>query len=1046
MIRLSIRRPVAVAMAYLAVALLGVAAWRHIPIEMLPETQLPKLTVRGQWYGASPETVEAFLTSPVEAEVQQVRGVEKVRSESYQQYGTGIARIDAEFARGTDMDFVRLELSERLAALEDELPPGARLLAIERYVPEEFREQDRPFLEYTLTGPYAVEALRGHVDEAIGPELAEVEGVALVRAQGGRGRVIEIELDERRIDALGLSAALVHERLRDIDLVREAGAVRSGAFRRIITIRNRTASLADIRRTVLTSAGGRLIRLEAVATVRDTYEDPIQHYRIDGRPAVSFSVHRQIGTNAVEVADRVKERVAVLSARKPAGMHLILDHDESQLIRRQFSDLGCRALVSTGAIFLVLLAFLRSFRFAGLVFATIVFSVLIALNFIYFGGFTLNLLTLMGLATGFGLVVDNSIVVLENIYRRWQRGDAPAAAAQSGAVEVVLPVLAATATTLIVLIPFVYLQGELRVYYAPLAMVVGLTLLASLFVAFTFIPSLAARVLAPGTTWGAPAASAGASGPPVYARIYSAVVSFTLRHPWLTMVATAACFAGSYYLFDSYVTRGRLWRAWWDEQTYIDIRINFPGGSEFERTDELARHFEAKLASMAKIERVVTRVTGTYAHIRVTFPDSIERTFIPAGIKEQMLAYSHQFGGSEVQVYGHGPSFYGGGSSPPSYAIQVLGYNYEEVRTIAEDIGRRLARFSRIRDVDTNATGLWYERDRAIQYVVEIDRDALARHHLTVADLTHRLSFALSGETHQDLVRLGDDEVRFEVKLAGYREMDVQALRELLIPTPVGSAVRVDDVVAIRPQEVLSRIRREDQQYERTVAYEFRGPAKLGDLVHEAVIKSTAVPPGYTVKAAERWRWPDEERRQIYGVLALSLVLVYMVNAALFESLRQPLCVLLTVPMALIGVFLIFFYADATFTREAYIGVVMMGGIVVNNAILLVDRVNRLRRQPGLGLHEAIVRGTVERVRPILMTTATTVLGLLPLVLFGESVDANLWNALGYALIGGLLSSSAFVLTTTPAVYLVFERGAVRAAPSPNSGPTIASTRPAAPT
>lgn len=1022
MIRVSVRRPVAVAMIYLAVALLGIAAWRNIPIEMLPDTQLPRLTVTGVWPGTSPETVEAFLTAPVEAAVEQVRGVQKVQSESFEQYSRGMTRIEIEFARGTDMDFARLELSERLASLEEELPPGVRPLAIERYVPQEFHAQNRPFLRYTLTGPYTVEALRAHVDDVMAPELTEVEGVALVRAWGGRERVVEIELDEARINALGLTTSLVHERIRDLDLVREAGAVRTGEIQRTITIRNRAASVSDLRTAVLTSAGGRLVRLEDVARVSDSYEEPVQLYRIDGRPAVSFEVLREVGTNSVAVADRVKDRVAGAETRRAPGTRLLLDDDESELIRRQLSDLRFRALVSAGVIFLVLLAFLRSFRSAAVIFITIAFSILIALNFIYFGGFSLNVLTLMGLAMGFGLIVDNSIVVLENMYRRWQRGEAPRAAAEEGAREVALPILAATATTLIVFIPFIYLQGELRIYYVPLAMVVGLTLLASLFVAFTFIPALAARILRLPGGRGRLLRRAGERRPPLYERAYAGLVGFTLRHPWLTLAVAALCFAGSYRLFDKYVSRGVLWRAWWAEQTYLDVRIRFPRGSDLERTDELARYFEAKLASLPEVDRFVTNVTGTFGHIRITFPDSLEHTAVPVAIKEQMVAFSYQFGGAEVQVYGYGPSFYGGGASPPNYGIKVLGYNYEEVRRIAEDIGRRLLRFSRIRDVDTNATGLWYERDRAVQYVVEIDRSALARHDLTVAELAWRLNTAVSGEVRRDLIRLGGDEVRFEVKLSGYRDMDVRTLQDVLVPTRSGSMVRLGDVVRIGPRDVLSRIRREDQQYERTVAYEFRGPPKLGDIVHEAVMKSTAVPAGFTVKAGERWRWQEEERRQIYGVLALSLVLIYMVTAALFESLRQPLCVLLTVPMALIGVFLIFFYADASFTREAYIGVIMMGGIVVNNAILLVDHINRVRRESGLTFRDAIVRGTLERVRPILMTTATTVLGLLPLVLFSESPDANIWNALGYAFIGGLLSSTLFVLTTTPAVYLLFER------------------------
>jgi HAE1 family hydrophobic/amphiphilic exporter-1 len=289
---------------------------------------------------------------------------------------------------------------------------------------------------------------------------------------------------------------------------------------------------------------------------------------------------------------------------------------------------------------------------------------------------------------------------------------------------------------------------------------------------------------------------------------------------------------------------------------------------------------------------------------------------------------------------------------------------------------------------------------------------------------------AVGGSAQLGTVKLGGEEVQYQVKLEHNIDMDVLALKETLIDTPGGRRIRLGDVMSIEPQDVLARIRREDQQYERTVAYEFRGPQKLGDMMHEATIESTEVPPGYTVQKGDGgFSIRQEERTQIWLVIALALLLVYMVTAALFESLLQPLCVILTVPMALIGVYLIFFYSEASFTREAYVGVIMMFGIVVNNAILLVDHVNGVRvKFPELSLPDAIVKGTLERVRPILMTTATTVLGLLPLVLFGDSTGSNIWDALALVLIGGLLSSTLFVLTITPAAYHVLERGKARRA------------------
>ena len=1031
MIRFSLRRPVAVTMTYLAVALLGVAAWQNIPIELLPDTRLPRLNVRATWRGASPETIEAFLTSPMEAVIQQIRGVEKVTSESYEDQGMGIADIQVEFNRKTDMDFARLDLGERLATLKEELPPGVGSLTVAPYVPPEFAAQaGRAFLRYTVTGPYTTEALRAFLEDEVAPDLSQIGGVAVVQVSGGRERLLEIELLEDRMVALGLTPALVFQRIAELDLVREAGAVREGDRQWTVTIRNRPSSAQEIRETILTAQGGRMVRVADVGVVRDTYEEAWNYYRIDGSPAVAFTVVKEIGANTVRVADRVKARMGDMELRLPPGTRVILDQDESESIREQLTDLRYRALFAAVVIFLVLLVFLRSFRSAGVVFATIAFSVLIALNLIYFGGLSLNLLTLMGLAMGFGLIVDNSIVVLENVYRRWQAGESPMEAAQTGASHVVLPILAATLTTLIVFVPFVYLQGELRIFYVPLAIVVGLTLLASLFVAFTFIPSLAGRILGvgrgPRIQWRVVEVG-GAGGAlrrePLYLRFYRGLIGLTLRFPWAAVVVAAACLGGSWYLFDKHVTRGVVWGGGWGQQTYISIRITLPRGSDLERTDELARFFEERLAALPEVEQFTTNVQGTWSSIMVTFPEHLEHTSVPPAIKEQMVAHSLQYSGVDVRVTGFGPSFYGGGASPPNYAIQVLGYNYLRVREIAEDLGNRLKANTRVRDVDTNAAGRWYVRDRAEEFVVEVDRAALARYDLSVQEFVGRMNAVIRGQTGQSLLKLGGEEVRFDVKVEGFRTVDLRELQETIVTGAAGTGIRIGDVVTVEPTVVMARIRRENQQYERTVAYEFRGPPKLGDVVRNATVEATVLPPGYTIQEGSAWRWTQEQRQQIYFVLAVSIFLIYMVTAALFESLRQPLCVLLTVPMALIGVFLLFFYANATFTREAYIGVIMMGGIVVNNAILLVDHINRVRRGGGLSLRDSIVKGTLERVRPILMTTTTTVLGLLPLVLFSPGADSKIWNALAYALIGGLLSSTIFVLTTTPALYYMFERG-----------------------
>ena len=677
MIHSAVRRPVAVTMVYGAIALLGVIAWRGMPIELLPETELPRLTVTASWPGASPETVEAFLTAPLEATLEQVRAVERIESVSEE----ASARVTVEFERDTDMRFVRLDLSERLAALERDLPASVRGPWVQAYVPEEFAEQSRSFMRYTVTGSLALEALRELVDTAVAPALREVDGVAEVVASGGRRRVLEVELDDARARALGLDPGRLQAMITSLETQRAGGAVLQDGLQRPLALRDDIESVVEILDLPVVADGRRLVRLRDVAAVHDSYEEASSHYRVDGRPAVTFEVFRAPRSNALEVADAVRARLADPTMPLPAGVLLILDEDQSEAIRTQMSDLRFRALIGAGVIFLVLLLFLRSVRSAVVVFATIAFSILFTLNLIYFSGLTLNMLTLMGLAMGFGLIDDNAIVVLESVYARWRRGEAPEHAAEHGAREVLLPVIAATATTVAVVVPFVWLQGELRAFYLPLAIVVGFAMVASLLVSFTFVPALAARLLPrPESAGVRPQASigsdrsddAGAVPPPTpdapraMPRGLARIPAFAAAHPWPVIGAALVLVAGSFWLFDRHVPRGVLWTNWWNEQSWISIQIELPRGADIARTDEYARYFERELAGTSGIDRFTTHVGAQYASIRVTFPDSLEATALPLMVKEELTARSHQFGGATVQVYGIGPSFYGGGSSPPT--------------------------------------------------------------------------------------------------------------------------------------------------------------------------------------------------------------------------------------------------------------------------------------------------------------------------------------------------------------------------------------------
>jgi HAE1 family hydrophobic/amphiphilic exporter-1 len=1008
-----------------AIAAVGGASFVRAPLDLLPEVDLPRLEIQLEWAGASPEMVESLVTSPVEAAAQSVRGVESITSTSY----PGRATVAVEFTRDTDMEFVRLELSERLAVLDRVLPLGARRPLVEPYVPEAFAIEDEALLGYTLAGPATLEGLRDLAVRRIEPVIRAIEGVGAVETVGGSERVLQVRLDPIRLTAFGLSPRDVHEVIATTLDVSESGTtIRRGAREWTITIGNRAIAASDVEDLVLEpgSPSSPAIGIADVAQVALAFSEPHSHYRVDGESAVTLFVHGEGGSNAIRVADRVREGMNALTPRLPAGFRLIEDYDRTRKIRAEVSSLRSRAVFAAVFVFLVLLVAFRRFAPAAIACGSIAASVFAAVALIRAAGLSFNLLTLAGLAMGIGLVVDNAIVVLESIDAHRARGKPSLEAAERGTREVMLPVLAATTTTVIVFVPFLYAQGELRAYYVSFAWTVAAILAASLVISLTSVPALAAMSDVRRTT-----ARQGVKDPggeaesSHWGRALRRLLAWTVRYPKATASAVSMLLALGGWLFWDRVPRGRTWFGL-GEETFLSIQIEMPPGTELGATDEVARGMEEKLDRIPEVDRYVTRVHAGFGQIHVTFPNSIATTNRLAKIKERLVAHSHEYGGSEVRVYGFGPSFYGGTGGSPSYSLKLLGYDYRELERVTMDLAARLQSFSRVRAVNPNASGPWFERDQQTEFILKPDRDRLAARGLSVGDLVDQVLVLVQGRLARDHVEVASEDIPLEVKIQGSKVTEVEDLMGHVVAGAEDRAVRIGDVAEIHRRETLGRIVREDQRYQRIVTWEFRGPSKLGDRVRDAVIASTVLPAGFTIEKERAW-WEEDRRelRNLMLVLGLAVTLVYLVTAALFESLRAPVVILVAVPQALIGVFILYWALGETFTREAWIGVVMMSGIVVNNAILLVDRIRRRARGDvgtALSLERAAVEGALDRVRPILMTTGTAILGLLPLVVSVDEGASTMWRALSLTTIGGLTASTLFVVTTIPSFYVLIMR------------------------
>ncbi|MGB2763396.1 MAG: efflux RND transporter permease subunit, partial [Candidatus Aminicenantaceae bacterium] len=643
------------------------------------------------------------------------------------------------------------------------------------------------------------------------------------------------------------------------------------------------------------------------------------------------------------------------------------------------------------------------------------FSVLITFNLIYFFKISLNMLTLGGLALGFGLFVDNSIVVFENVLRYREKGVPVIQAAIEGSKEVFLPVLAATLTTMSVFFSFAYFQGRLKIFYLPLAIVISSALAASLLVSFSLIPALSPKLMKKRRK----------EKKERIRETYEKTLRFFLRHPVIVVLVIVLLFIGSYNWFKKEVSVGD-W--FWDpSEERLRLYVGMPPGAPIERTDEVAKEFETKVLESDYEKKMVTQVSSEWAYIIITFPPEIELSYRPYLLKEELIQLATNFAGISVSISGFDPqSYYSAIGTGTSYdsRIKFFGYNMKKLKDITAKLELTLKRNPRIKDIRSVSDRYgWYFRLDSFEYVLKIDKEALRKFDVGLRYIYYHIASLIRGRVSgRQLIKIAGEEMDLTVKVPDADQTDLKRLQDAIIRTPKGEYLRLSDITTLEERPIAGSIDRENQQFQRTIMWEFRGPRKAGEKYKETIFSKLELPPGFSATLEETWRLSEEEKGQITFAIIFSIIIIYMILAALYESFIHPFFILLAVPLALIGVFVAFVIADFSFDSSAYIGVILLGGIVVNNSILLVDHIN-LRRKQGLPLLEAVLKGARERVRPIFLTTSTTVLGMFPMVLIHvEEGRRQIWSSLALSAVGGLISSTIFILIAIPIFYFYGDR------------------------
>jgi HAE1 family hydrophobic/amphiphilic exporter-1 len=1011
----SVGRPIFTTMVMLILIVLGTAALTRLKVDLFPSIELPTVSIRTSYEGASPEVVESQVTQIVEEIIATVPGVEEITSESSE----GESRLRVRFVWGTDIDAAALEVQAKLEDEINELPEDIIRPWVGKFDIESF-----PVVILGIYSDMDPVELTELIDNQIRYRFSRVPGVAQVDLFGGFDREIRVELDPNALKALGLPLNQILQLLRDANLDRPSGRIESGRYEVTLRAPAQFRNIEEIGDTVIAHRDDNVITLGQIARVLDTYEEPTEIDRVNGQRGIRVGIRKQANANTVEVSRAILQEIEAVNADFPQ-VRIVAVTNSGNFIERSIANVAQSVVYGGVLSVLVLLFFLREWRSTLVISLSIPISIIATFALLYFGGFSLNLMTLGGLALGVGMMVDSSIVVLENIFRRHhENAESPPKAASNGAGEVASAIVASTLTTLVIFLPVVFIRGVSGQLFGEMAYVVCFALLCALFVALSLVPMLSAKLLAPhaarrtSNTSASVASRLAAAAEIGFSRLedgYRGMLRTALRRRRLTLWGSCGLLVVS-MAFAPFIGTELMPAT---DEGEVRITGEMEPGTRLELVDRIARSMEQIVNSAVPEMRAnVVEVSSGELEMDLSLGPARERhrsnSEIAADLRERL---SGRFAGMEVRVQAREGQFLlnrlmGGGEA--EIEIEVRGFELDIIKEMAIRAAQGIADIQGVTDVDVTF-------DQGVpQQELEVDRNKAADLGLTVRDVTEVLQTAIAGSRAGEY-RTEGDAYRILVQLANARNLSIEDVLDLTLRTPSGDLVALRNVVVNKSGRSPTEIQRRDQQRLVTVTANATG-RPLGDVASDIAVTLEKIPrpSGYYFRIAGTYEEQQTAMREFSMALVLALLLVFMVLACQYESLKDPIIVMVAAPMAAVGVVFTLLLTGTTMNLQSGMGCILLGGIVVNNAILIVDQASRLRKSGMSGMDSAMEAGR-RRLRPILMTSLTTALGLLPLALgIGEGSDAQ--APLARAVIGGLVASTASTLLLTPVVYTFVHR------------------------
>lgn len=991
-------------MIVIAAVALGLFSLRNLAIDLFPKIDLPIAVVATSYTGAAPEDVENLVTRPLEAALSSVQGIDTVQSQSQ----AGSSLVVMMFTSGTNMDQAMLDVRERVDQIKGLLPEDAGDPAVLRFDPQQI-----PVLALGLSGLDPVR-LQTIAEDQVVPMLERQNGVASVSVQGGQKREIQVELDQGRMKQYGVSAGQIMQALAAENRSASAGTVARGDSDLQLRVTGEFESLADLENTLIHLPTGGRIKVGDVATIRDTFAKQNNLTLVNGKPALLLTVQKQSDANTVQVADRVLNVLDDVRKQLPEGAKIDVVMDTAEPIRMSIDSVLNNMITGGILAVLILILFLRNVRTTLVIGLSIPIAVIVTFTMMYFSGQTLNMISMGGLALGIGMMVDSSIVILENIFKYRQQGLSMAEAAKTGASELGPAVIASTITTVVVFLPIAFVKGLAADIFMPMALGVSFSLIASLVTALTLVPMLSSKVLTkvadkkPGKK--SPLVAFGDA----FVKGYKAFLKWSIHHRKTVVTVTLALLIASFSLIP--MIGMEFFPA--SDQGQFSISIETPGGTRLAETQKIAEQAGELLQPYEDIIDNAYMTIGSdmfgstgsnIASITVTLIPSTERSLSTEDVVRELDKGLRSIAGAEISVSITDVGF--GTGSPIQIAI-----NGEDTATLNEIASQVVWAISDIEGIFNPSAS---SSEGNAEMHITVNREMAAQYGLSYHQIVNDVQMAINGQLATRYREKGA-EIDVRVMLPEEDRDDIADVMNLMLATPTGQLVPLYAVAELNQVQGPVMIQRENQQRQVNVTSDVVG-RDLGSVSREveALLSSMHFPDGYTYRMGGEVQDMMESFADLGLALVFAIFLVYIVMAVQFESLLHPFIIMFAMPTSIIGVLFGLAVTNTALSMPALIGLIILAGIVVNNSIILVDYVNILRRG-GLNREEAILQGAPSRVRPIFMTTATTVLGMLPLAL-GIGEGAELSAPLAIVVIFGLSVSTVFTLIFVPVMYMISE-------------------------